>query len=133
MFALQLPKSSQICLISNVYETMFKLVTLQYSFIIQFLRPKDFSIFLFINQFKNNQFCLFNSRIIKIWLQHYKNSLVMETKLVRKIAYSLMQKNGYTFATIYSSKCVSVFLHQTLGITYKDIKINLVVGLDFKE
>ena len=26
----------------------------------------------------------------------------------------LMQKKGYTFATVYSSKCVSVFLHQTL-------------------
>ena len=23
-------------------------------------------------------------------------------------------KNGYTFATVYSNKCVSVFLHQTL-------------------
>ena len=30
-----------------------------------------------------------------------------------KLMYSLMQKNGYTFATVYSSKCVSVFLHQT--------------------
>ena len=28
--------------------------------------------------------------------------------------YSLMQKNGYTFTIVYSSKCVSVFLHQTL-------------------
>ena len=28
--------------------------------------------------------------------------------------YSLMQKNGYTFATVYNSKCVSVFLHQTI-------------------
>ena len=26
-----------------------------------------------------------------------------------------MQKNGYTFATVYSSKCVSVFLHQTIS------------------
>ena len=25
-----------------------------------------------------------------------------------------MQKNGYTFVTVYSSKCVSVFLHQTI-------------------
>ena len=25
-----------------------------------------------------------------------------------------MQKNGYTFAIVYSSKCVSVFLNQTL-------------------
>ena len=25
-----------------------------------------------------------------------------------------MQKNGYTFATVYSNKCVSVFLHQTI-------------------
>ena len=23
-------------------------------------------------------------------------------------------KNGYTFATVYSNKCVSVFLHQTI-------------------
>ena len=28
--------------------------------------------------------------------------------------YSLMQKNGYTFTIVYISKCVSVFLHQTL-------------------
>ena len=26
-----------------------------------------------------------------------------------------MQKNGYTFAIVYSSKCVSVFLNQTLS------------------
>ena len=25
-----------------------------------------------------------------------------------------MQKNGYTFTTVYSSKCVTVFLNQTL-------------------
>ena len=28
--------------------------------------------------------------------------------------YSLIQKNGYTFATVYFSKCVTVFLNQTL-------------------
>ena len=28
------------------------------------------------------------------------------------LSYSLMQKNGYTFATVYSSKCESVFLHR---------------------
>ena len=28
--------------------------------------------------------------------------------------YSLIQKNGYTFAIVYSSKCVSVFLNQTI-------------------
>ena len=28
--------------------------------------------------------------------------------------YSLIQKNGYTFTTVYSSKCVTVFLNQTL-------------------
>ena len=27
-----------------------------------------------------------------------------------------MQKNGYTFATVYNSKCVSGFLHQTIGL-----------------
>ena len=29
--------------------------------------------------------------------------------------YSLIQKNGYTFAIVYSSKCVTVFLNQMLG------------------
>ena len=28
-----------------------------------------------------------------------------------------MQKNGYTFATVYSNKCVSVFLHQTISFS----------------
>ena len=28
--------------------------------------------------------------------------------------YNLTQKNGHIFAIVYSSKCVSVFLHQTL-------------------
>ena len=28
--------------------------------------------------------------------------------------YSLIQKNGYTFASVYSTKCVTVFLKQTL-------------------
>ena len=28
--------------------------------------------------------------------------------------YSLIQKNGDTFATVYNSKCVTVFLKQTL-------------------
>ena len=35
------------------------------------------------------------------------------------LTYSLIQKNGYTFATVYSNKCVSVFLHQTLVGKYK--------------
>ena len=30
-----------------------------------------------------------------------------------------MQKNGYTFTIVYSSKCVSVFLHQTLVCSIK--------------
>ena len=29
--------------------------------------------------------------------------------------YSLIQKNGDTFASVYSSKCVTVFLNQTIG------------------
>ena len=29
-----------------------------------------------------------------------------------------MQKNGYTFAIVYSSKCVSVFLHKTLAMIF---------------
>ena len=28
--------------------------------------------------------------------------------------YSLIQKNGYTFATVYRGKCVTIFLNQTL-------------------
>ena len=28
--------------------------------------------------------------------------------------YSLIQKNGETLATVYSSKCVTVFLNQTI-------------------
>ena len=42
-----------------------------------------------------------------------------QTKGVGK--YSLMQKIGYTFAIVYSSKCVSVFLHQTLHYQKSDI------------
>ena len=34
--------------------------------------------------------------------------------------YSLMQKNGYTFAIVHSSKCVSVFLHQTILQSYTE-------------
>ena len=30
------------------------------------------------------------------------------------LTYSLFQKNGYIFAIVYSSKCVTVFLNQTL-------------------
>ena len=30
------------------------------------------------------------------------------------LQYSLIQKNGDTFATVYSSKCVTVFLNQTI-------------------
>ena len=33
---------------------------------------------------------------------------------INMVLYSLIQKNGYTFATVYCSKCVSVFLNQTL-------------------
>ena len=29
-------------------------------------------------------------------------------------SYSLIHKNGYTFASVYSSKCVTIFLNQTL-------------------
>ena len=32
-----------------------------------------------------------------------------------------MQKNGYTLATVYSNKCVSVFLHQTLSMFITDL------------
>ena len=31
------------------------------------------------------------------------------------IMYSLIQKIGYTFATVFCSKCVTVFLNQTLN------------------
>ena len=30
--------------------------------------------------------------------------------------YSLIQKNGDTFAIVYSNKCVTVFLNQTLYV-----------------
>ena len=30
--------------------------------------------------------------------------------------YSLIQKDGYTFATVHRSKCVTVFLNQTLDV-----------------
>ena len=33
-----------------------------------------------------------------------------------------MQKNGYTFATVYSSKCVSIFLNQTLREWGRSVK-----------
>ena len=32
-----------------------------------------------------------------------------------------MQKNGYTFTTVYSSKCVTVFLNQTLEKKHKTL------------
>ena len=46
-----------------------------------------------------------------------------------------MQKNGYTFATVYNSKCVSVFLHQTIfSTTYQKVGDLFcpVVFLDFR-
>ena len=68
------------------------------------------------------------SRILKFWL-HFKNwydkgSIIKLTILFKNdgcmsqfdTEYSLIQKNGYTFAIVYSSKCVSVFLNQTLPI-----------------
>ena len=39
------------------------------------------------------------------------------------VVRDLIQKNGYTFATVYSSKCVTVFLNQT--ICTKEIKMIL--------
>ena len=41
-----------------------------------------------------------------------------------------MQKNGYTFTTVYNSKCVSVFLHQTIiiGRTFPKLKIPIPTG-----
>ena len=44
-----------------------------------------------------------------------------------------MQKNGYTFATVYSSKCVSGFLHQTLSnLSIFKNKIIIVCKIDFE-
>ena len=35
--------------------------------------------------------------------------------------YSLIHKNGYTFASVYSSKCVTVFLNQTIYYELSDV------------
>ena len=35
--------------------------------------------------------------------------------------YTLFQKNGYTFSTVYSSRCVTVFLKQTLCDTNNNV------------
>ena len=38
------------------------------------------------------------------------------------MSYSVIQKNGYTFASVYTSKCVTVFFNQTLP--FDPIKIS---------
>ena len=40
-----------------------------------------------------------------------------------------MQKTGYTFTTVYNSKCVSVFLHQTIGTCYLLCRIHFLGNL----
>ena len=47
--------------------------------------------------------------ICHLWIP--KKIIIWKLKLHK---YSLIQKNGYTFAFVYSSKCVTVFLKQTL-------------------
>ena len=42
--------------------------------------------------------------------------LRFENTYLLLFTYSLIQKNGYTFATVFSNKCVTVFLNQTLHI-----------------
>ena len=60
-------------------------------------------------KFKNCQFWgLCAKSVGQIW-KNYLTRIYQGPKL-----YSLMQKNGYIFALVYSSNCVSVFLHQTL-------------------
>ena len=49
-----------------------------------------------------------------------------------KLMYSLMQKNGYTFATVYNSKCVSVFLHQTISTITIQVPIGPFTSPDCK-
>ena len=41
-------------------------------------------------------------------------SISSRLSLFRRNKYSLIQKNGYTFASVYTSKCVTVFFNQTL-------------------
>ena len=36
----------------------------------------------------------------------------------KDVKYSLIQKNNYTFSTVYCSKCVTVFLNQTLILSF---------------
>ena len=65
-----------------------------------------------------------SSKIIKknVWQQIWFKGSFMRFVLYdwkNTPYYSLIQKNGYTFAIVYSSKCVSVFLNQTLLITLK--------------
>ena len=45
------------------------------------------------------------------WRVLFEGQFMMQTW---KLHYSLIQKNRYTFASVYSSKCVTVFLNQTL-------------------
>ena len=49
-----------------------------------------------------------------------RSSLVLEIKAT-KVNFSTIvwfKKNGYTFATVFSNKCVTVFLNQTLCIIW---------------
>ena len=48
-----------------------------------------------------------NYKIYQYNVAQYNESSILDT-------YSLFQKIGYTFAIVYSSKCVTIFLKQTL-------------------
>ena len=39
-------------------------------------------------------------------------------KMHNSSTYSLIQKNGDTFAAVYSSKCVPIFLNQTICVMF---------------
>ena len=39
---------------------------------------------------------------------------VSDCYVILSLMYSLIQKNGYTFAIVYCSKCLTVFLNQML-------------------
>ena len=54
------------------------------------------------------------NRIIKKKIQPIKHYILNFIMYLWK--YRLFQKNGYTFVTVYSSKCVIVFLKQTLVV-----------------
>ena len=43
-----------------------------------------------------------------------QTSFLVGTFFAASYSYSLIQKNGYTFSSVYSSKCVTVLLNQTL-------------------